>query len=173
MAVDRDTKIVQLEAELAASREREAVFMTENSALRKELEQRNVQLRESNRQVSNANRARPMFAEPEAYPASFEVEDAHVANELFQRNGWTDGLPIVPPTPDLVAAFLDQVGLQPEDVVGVEPVRRRRISAEEVAASAVMAGGLPAYMPLLVAILQAMCEPECSRRGCSASTGGS
>ena len=123
--------------------------------------------------MSSSNRARPMLAEPEAYPASFEVEDAHAANELFQRNGWTDGLPIVPPTPDLVAAFLEHVGLQPEDVVGVEPVRRRRISAGKIAANAVMAGCLPAYMPVVVAIIEGMCEPDFGLHGCSASTGGS
>ncbi|HVE74839.1 MAG TPA: hypothetical protein VNA30_07130, partial [Mycobacteriales bacterium] len=123
--------------------------------------------------ASRYGRAQPMLAEPEAYPACFEVDDAYAANELFQRNGWTDGLPIVPPTPDLVAAFLEGAGLRGEDVVGVEPVRRRRISAAKVAANAVMAGCLPAYLPVVVAIMQAMCEPEFSLHGCSASTGGS
>lgn len=114
-----------------------------------------------------------MLAEPEAHPASFEVEDAFAANELFQRKGWTDGLPIVPPTPELVATFLEQAGLAAEDVVGIEPVRHRRIAAAKVAANAVMAGCLPAYLPVVAAIVQAMCEPEFSLHGCSASTGGS
>src|SRR5262249_33814058 len=114
-----------------------------------------------------------MLAEPEGYPASFEVEDAYAANELFQRNGWTDGLPIVPPTPELVAAFLERAGLRAEDVVGVEPVRQRRISAAKVAANTVMAGCLPASLPVVVAIVRAMCEPAFSLHGCSASTGGS
>src|ERR687885_2714498 len=105
--------------------------------------------------------------------AQYQVEDAFEANELFQRNGWTDGLPIVPPTPELVAEFLKRAGLEAEDVVGVEPVRQRRISAHDVAANAVMAGCLPAYMPVVVAIVRAMCEPEFSLHGCSASTGGS
>src|SRR5689334_23381415 len=114
-----------------------------------------------------------MVAEQDARAASFEVEDAFAANELFQRNGWTDGLPIVPPTPDLVAAFLDAAGLEPEDVVGVEPVRQRRISAAKVAANAVMAGCRPEYLPVVVAIVRAMCAPEFGLHGCSASTGGS
>jgi len=63
-----------------------------------------------------------------------EVEDAFAANELFQSKGWTDGLPIVPPTADGVRAFLDAGGVTPDDVVGVEPVRRRRITAATVAA---------------------------------------
>lgn len=51
-----------------------------------------------------------------------EVDDAFAANELFQRNGWTDGLPIVPPTAAGVRTFLDAGPCAPDDVVGVEPV---------------------------------------------------
>ena len=68
-----------------------------------------------------------------------EVDDAFAANELFQRNGWTDGLPIVPPTAAGVRTFLDAGRCAPDDVVGVEPVRRRRITAEKLAIAALMA----------------------------------
>jgi hypothetical protein len=105
--------------------------------------------------------------------ASYEVADAFEANELFQRNGWTDGLPIVPPTEEAVRRCLAAAGLSPGDAVGVEPVRRRRITAEKVAIAAVMAGCLPEYTPVVVAILQAMCEPEYGLHGTTASTGGS
>ena len=44
--------------------------------------------------------------------AVHEVGDAFEANELFQRNGWTDGLPVVPPTEAGVARFLAAAGLQ-------------------------------------------------------------
>ena len=103
---------------------------------------------------------------------SYEVADAFEANELFQRNGWTDGLPIVPPTEAAVARFLQAAGLSAQDLVGVEPVRRRRISAEKLAIAAVMAGCLPEYMPVVVAAVQAMCEPEFGLHGTTASTGG-
>jgi hypothetical protein len=105
--------------------------------------------------------------------AAYEVADALEANELFQRNGWTDGLPIVPPTESNVRAFLDRAGLAPEQVIGVEPVRRRRITAEKVAIAAVMAGCLPEYLPVVVAIIEAMCEPQFGLHGSTASTGGS
>jgi hypothetical protein len=104
---------------------------------------------------------------------SYEVADAFEANELFQRNGWTDGLPIVPPTEAGVTRFLHAAGLQPDDVVGVEPVRRRRITAEKLAIAAVMAGCLPEYMPVVVAAVKAMCAPEFGLHGTTASTGGS
>lgn len=105
--------------------------------------------------------------------SQLDVDDPFEANELFQRNGWTDGLPIVPPTEPAVLRFLAAAGLAPDAVVGVEPVRRRRISAEKVAIAAVMAGCLPAYMPVVVAVVRAMCEPEFGLHGSTASTGGS
>ena len=105
--------------------------------------------------------------------AVLEVEDAFAANELFQENGWTDGLPVVPPTEAGVLRFLAAAKLQATDTVGVEPVRRRRITAEKVAIAALMAGCLPEYMPVVVAIIKAMCKPEFGLHGSTASTGGS
>jgi len=104
---------------------------------------------------------------------AYDVADAEAANELFQDNGWTDGLPIVPPTEAAVRRFLAEAKLAPDDVVGVEPVRRRRITAEKVAIAAVMAGARPDYMPVVIAIVQAMCVPVFGLHGSAASTGGS
>jgi hypothetical protein len=103
----------------------------------------------------------------------YEVDGPFEANELFQRNGWTDGLPIVPPTEAGVRTFLEAARLAPGEIVGTEPVRRRRITAEKLAIAALMAGCLPEYMPVVVAILKAMCEPQYGLHGSSASTGGS
>ena len=102
-----------------------------------------------------------------------EVLDAFEANELFQRNGWSDGLPIVPPTVSGVRLFLEEASLQPGTVIGMEPVRRRRITAEKVAISALMAGCRPDYMPVVVAIVRAMCDTQFGLHGSTASTGGS
>ncbi len=113
-------------------------------------------------------RSTPTFAS-----SVLEVDDAVEANELFQRNGWTDGLPVIPPTEDAVARFLEAVRLSAADVIGVELVRRRPITAEKVAIAAVMAGCLPEYMPVVVATIKAMCQPEYALHGSTASTGGS
>ncbi|TAM84314.1 MAG: hypothetical protein EPN41_13475 [Candidimonas sp.] len=104
--------------------------------------------------------------------AVIEVEDAAAANELYQRNGWTDGLPIVAPTEARTREFTAAMGLAPDHTIGVEPVRHRRISAEKVAIAAVMAGCLPEYMPVVRAAVEAMCAPEFALHGCTASTGG-
>ncbi|HEX2440362.1 MAG TPA: hypothetical protein VHT71_18765 [Methylomirabilota bacterium] len=105
--------------------------------------------------------------------AAYDVDDGFAANELYQDNGWTDGLPIVPPTESLVRAFLDAARRGPEDVIGVEPVRRRRITAEKIAIAAVMAGCRPEYMPVVLAVVRAMCATEFGLHGTTASTGGS
>jgi hypothetical protein len=103
----------------------------------------------------------------------YEVADWLAANELYQESGWTDGLPIVPPTEPLVHAALAAAGLPADHVVGIEPVRRRRITAEKIAIAAVMAGCRPAYMPVVLAVVRAMCAPEFGLHGTTASTGGS
>src|SRR5215510_9324554 len=115
----------------------------------------------------------PAMTEQPLRSATYDVADLHEANELFQRNGWTDGLPIVPPTEAEVRRCLNAAGLTADAVVGVEPVCRRRITAEKVAIAAVMAGCLPEYLPVVVAIVKAMCEPEFGLHGVTASTGGS
>ena len=104
---------------------------------------------------------------------SLEVADAVEANELFGRNGWTDGLPIVPPTPELVHRCLETALLEPDSILGVEPVRGLVITAEKVAVNAVMAGCRPEDLPVVVAALEAMCEPAYLLHGSAASTGGS
>jgi len=63
--------------------------------------------------------------------------------------------------------------LAPGDVVGVEPVRRRRLTAEKVAIAAVMAGCRPDYMPVVLAVVRALCDTAYGLHGVSASTGGS
>jgi hypothetical protein len=104
---------------------------------------------------------------------TYDLADAWEVNESYQQRGWTDGLPIVAPTEASVLACLRAADLSPGDLVGIEPVRQRAITAEKVAVNAVMAGCLPAYLPVVVAALRAMCHERFNLHGSSASTGGS
>ena len=110
---------------------------------------------------------------PALQSEAFELPDAVEANEFYQDKGWTDGLPIVPPTEERVTACLQAAGISPDTIIGIERVRQRPLTAEKVVINAVMAGCLPAYMPVIVAILQAMCEEPFNLHGSTASTGGS
>ena len=91
------------------------------------------------------------------------VPDTLDAIEECYRRGWTDGLPVVPPTNDRVQAMLEAVELAPDFVLGEVPVRRRILTAEQAAANAVMAGCLPAYFPIVLATMQVLFEhdPNC------------
>ena len=86
--------------------------------------------------------------------------------------GWTDGLPVVPPTVERVEEFLRLVNRSPDEVLGSLPERRREITVGKVAANAVMAGCLPAYFPVVLAATEAMLDkafnliaPSASQRG--------
>ena len=102
----------------------------------------------------------------------YDLTDAFAVNEFYHAKGWTDGLPIVPPTEERVSECLDAAGLAPGDIIGIEQVRQRPIIAEKAAVNAVLAGCLPAYMPVVVAVLGAMCDAQYNLHGTSASTGG-
>jgi hypothetical protein len=93
--------------------------------------------------------------------------------ERCYESGWTDGLPVVPPTEERVRAFLDAAGLEPGQVLGEVPERRRIVTAEKVAANAVLAGCLPAYMPVVVAAVRALCDPRANAHSATLSTSGS
>ena len=88
----------------------------------------------------------------------YKAEDLQAVQEFYHSRGWTDGLPVVPPTPEAVQACLDWATLSADHLVGIEPVRGRAISAEKLAVNAVMAGCLPMHFPVVVAAFTAMLQ---------------
>lgn len=103
---------------------------------------------------------------------ALELDEADVQEEFFAR-GWTDGLPVVPPTPERVEALLAVVGADdPELLIGTIPARRRGISLGKAAVNAVMAGCRPEYFPVVVAALEALFDPAFNANTVLTSTGG-
>ena len=103
---------------------------------------------------------------------TYDVPDIHAVQEFYHANGWTDGLPIVPPTADAVRACLDWAMTPPDQLVGIEPVRAVPITTEKLAINAVMAGCLPMHFPVVLTAFAAMLQPEFLLHGATASTGG-
>jgi len=101
-----------------------------------------------------------------------EAADVWAAQEMFHANGWTDGLPIVPPTAHAVEALLDWALAPPDLLLGIEPVRGIPVTAEKLAINAVMAGCLPMHFPAVLAAFSAMLQPEFLVHGATSSTGG-
>ena len=102
----------------------------------------------------------------------YDVEDFSAAQELYHSSGWTDGLPVVPPTETAVEACLEWAGMTADQLIGIEPVREQPIVAEKLAVNAVMAGCLPMHFPVVVAAWQAMLKEEFLLHGVTSSTGG-
>ena len=86
-------------------------------------------------------------------------------NARFEARGWTDGLPVVPPTLGRVQAMCATTARAPEDVLGeVEPLRGLA-TVEKVAANAVMAGCRPEHFPVVLAAVEAVLDPAFNMRG--------
>jgi hypothetical protein len=79
-------------------------------------------------------------------------------NRFFYKRGWTDGLPIIPPTEEAVAEMLTGTDLPPDHLVAKIPPHMGHATVEKIAVNAVMAGCLPTYMPVLIASIQALLE---------------
>lgn len=81
-------------------------------------------------------------------------------SDHFYDAGWTDGLPILPPTVAHVERFLRYTDLAPDTVIGVCPPDNREATVWNIAVTGVMAGCRPEYMPLLIAIVECVTTPE-------------
>ena len=91
---------------------------------------------------------------------TMELPDSLEAiNDHFYEQGWTDGLPIIPPTPERVERMLAGMPWRdPDDVIGVVPPAMGLATLRNIAVNAVMAGCRPAYLPVIVAALSAVLE---------------
>ena len=96
--------------------------------------------------------------------------DAWAAIEHFFRQEWSDGLPVVPPTEALVAEMLTATKRNPGDLIGHVPPRFGEATVESVGVHAVMAGCQPAYLPVVIAALEALLDPAFGLHGVIATT---
>ncbi|HEX6492152.1 MAG TPA: thioredoxin, partial [Candidatus Dormibacteraeota bacterium] len=90
--------------------------------------------------------------------------------EALHERGLTDGLPVVPPTPERVVALLEGTHRDPQDVVGIVPPYGGTATVEKVAVNAVMAGCRPEHLPFVLAAVDAACEERFTMHGLLATT---
>jgi len=100
-------------------------------------------------------------------------DDLLAAIDYCYEQGWTDGLPVIPPVVDRVHAMLAYEGRPPEAVIATHPATGLQLTVHAAAVNAVMAGCLPEYFPVVVAAFEAMDKPDFNFHGSTASTGGS
>ena len=90
---------------------------------------------------------------------------------IFYSNGWTDGLPILPPTKEAVQEMFKGTDLLPDHVLGIMPPKNGKVTVEKIAVNAVMAGCRPTYMPVLIAAVEGLLEKDFDLASIQTSTG--
>ena len=92
--------------------------------------------------------------------------------EALYDRGWTDGLPLVPPTEARVLRMLEGTSMAADEVVALVPPNLVECTVEKVAVNSVMAGCRPEYLPVVLAALEAICTDEFNMHGILATTMG-
>ena len=87
----------------------------------------------------------------ESYPAAVEE-----FNQVFLDKRWADGLPLVPPTPERVKWMLTGTSRSPNEVIGKVSPKLGVATVEKIAINAVMAGAKPEYLPVIIAVMEAL-----------------
>ncbi len=99
-----------------------------------------------------------------------EIDETEDLIEVCYENGWTDGLPVVPPTSDRVERMLSGTDRDPDELIAAVPPKWGRATVEKVAINAVMAGCKPAYLPLILAAVKAMTSEQFNLHGVQVTT---
>jgi thiol-disulfide isomerase/thioredoxin len=92
--------------------------------------------------------------------------------EFMFDQGFSDGLPLVPPTPERVIRMLSGTRREPQSVVAIVPPNMGEATVEKIAINAVMAGCKPEYLPVIIAALEAACTEDFNIHGVMATTMG-
>jgi hypothetical protein len=110
------------------------------------------------------------FSAPDAPERLNGPDDLEGVNRLFYSRGWTDGLPVIPPTPERYEKMLGDRGLDPDELLArIEP-RQGQATVAKVAINAVMAGCLPSHLPVLVAAAKALGQPALNLKALNTTT---
>jgi hypothetical protein len=100
-----------------------------------------------------------------------EIGEGEDEQEAMYERGWSDGLPLVPPTEERVLRMLDGTARDPQEVVGLVPPDIAPATVEKVAINAVMAGCKPEYLPVVLAAVEAVLDERFAMHGVLATTG--
>lgn len=99
-----------------------------------------------------------------------DVADLEDEMELMFQRGWTDGLPVVPPTEARVMRMLEGTTRTPDEIVAVVPPDLVEATVEKVAIAAVMAGCQPEYFPWVLTAVEAACNDRFNMHGVLCTT---
>jgi hypothetical protein len=101
-----------------------------------------------------------------------EIADQNDVFEFMFDQGLTDGLPVIPPTPERVLRMLEGTRRDAQEIVGTVAPNYAPLTVEKIAINAVMAGCKPDYLPIVIAAAEVICIPEFCIHGITATTYG-
>jgi hypothetical protein len=111
-----------------------------------------------------------MYMAQEWHSTQLEIDATEDPIEVCYENGWTDGLPVVPPTPERVEHMLSGIDRDPDELIAAVPPKWGRATVEKIAINAVMAGCKPAYLPLILTAVKAMTSEQFNLHGVQVTT---
>lgn len=117
--------------------------------------------------------AERLAAEMEGSPLRARRIDIGESDDVFEfmfDQGLTDGLPVIPPSPERVLRMLGGTKRDPQDVIGVVPPNLAPVTVEKIAINAVMAGCKPEYLPVVIAAVEAITTERFNMHGVLATT---
>ena len=106
----------------------------------------------------------------EWHSTQLEIDVTEDLIEVCYENGWTDGLPVVPPTPERVERMLSGTDRDPDELIAAVPPKWGGATVEKVAINAIMAGCKPAYLPLILTAVEAMTSEQFNLHGVQVTT---
>ena len=110
------------------------------------------------------------FGEPGLKSRQVQLDPWDDPMEACFERGWSDGLPVVPPTDERILRMLSGADRKPDEIVGLVPPNLSECSVEKVAINAVLAGCKPEYMPVVLAALEAALDPVFTMHGLLCTT---
>lgn len=99
------------------------------------------------------------------------LETMEVMNRQFLDWRWSDGFPLIPPTPDRVEQMLQGTSREPQDLIAELEPGFGLATVEKIAVNAVMAGCRPEHLPVLITAVRCISEPQIYLRNKAMSTG--
>ena len=108
-------------------------------------------------------------------PITIEAETYELAvrefNQIFLDNQWGDGLPLLPPTREAVEAMLKGTSRSPDELIGTVAPKNGAATIEKIAVNSVMAGAKPEYLPVIIAAMEGITDPDYDDLHVMTSTG--
>ena len=163
-----DLRIVGLSVATTASRpEEELTKVAKESAP----EVINALTKKGEEKAAKAEAFKPAAAKVLSFTGKDYGDAVNNMEKFFLANRWGDGFPTVPPTKEAVNEMLKGTDLPRDHVVGIVDPKKGVATTEKIAINAVMAGARPAYLPVIIAVVQALTDPAFDLYGVQCTAG--